>query len=227
MPTTLSCLSTNAARGFLAKLVPAFEQSSGHRVAITNSSTNEILRRVEAGESADVVIATVEGLDKLAALGKVDGASRARLGSTRVGVGVIAGAPKPDISTPQAFKQALLAAKSITYTTLGQSGVHFANVMRTLGIEETLKPRLNVIPGGLVGEIVVRGEAELGVQMLSEIAAVPGFELVGPFPPELQEVTTFAAAQFCTARDVEAAQAFIRFLASPDSARVMRSLGFD
>lgn len=224
--TPLKIFSTNAMRSVMAELIAAFERASGHTVLIGWSTTHQTLSRIRDGETADVVIATGPGIDELAKPDKIVPGSRAELGSTLVGLGVRAGAPRPDIGSVQAFKHALLAAKSITYTTLGQSGVHFEQVIARLGIAEQLQPKFRVIPGGLVGELVVSGEAELGVQMVSEILAVEGFELVGPFPPELQQVNSFAAAILAGTQRAEAAKAFIQFLTTPAAANVMKTGGF-
>jgi molybdate transport system substrate-binding protein len=224
--TPLKIFSTNAMRSVMSELVATFERASGQVVSIGWSTTNQTLSRIRAGETADVVIATGPGIDELTKLGKTVPGSRAELGTTLIGIGVRAGAPRPDISSVQAFKSALLAAESITYTTLGQSGVHFEQVVARLGITEQLQPKFKVIPGGLVGELVVRGEAELGVQMLPEILAVKGFELVGPFPPELQQVNSFAAAMLAGTQRAEAAKAFIEFLTTPAAMAAMEAGGF-
>lgn len=224
--TTLKIFSTNAMRSAMADLITTFERTSGHTLAIGWSTTNQTLSRIKNGETADMVIATGPGIDELTKQGRIVPGSRAELGTTLIGLGVRAGAPKPDISSVQAFKRALLAAQSITYTTLGQSGMHFEEVIKRLGIADQLQPKFKVIPGGLVGELVVRGEAELGVQMLPEIFAVKGFELVAPFPPELQQVNTFATAMLSGTQRADTAQAFIQFLATPAAVKALKTGGF-
>lgn len=224
--TTLKIFSTNAMRSAMADIIAAFEHASGNTLSIGWSTTNQTLSRIQSGETADVVIATGPGIDELSQLGKIVHGSRAELGSALIGIGVRAGAPRPDIDTVLAFKRALLAAKSITHTTLGLSGMHFMQVIERLGIADQLQPKLRAIPGGLVGELVVRGEAELGVQMVSEILAVEGFELVGLFPPELQQVTSFAAAMLTGTQRAEAAKAFILFLTTPAAVNAMKTKGF-
>ena len=224
--TPLKIFSTNAMRSVMSELIATFERASGHTVSVGWSTTNQTLSRIRDDETADVVIATGPGIDELTKQDKIVPGSRAELGSTLIGIGVRAGAPRPDIGSVQAFTRALLAAKSITYTTLGQSGVHFEQVIARLGIADQLQPRFRVIPGGLVGELVVRGEAELGVQMLPEILAVDGFELVGPFPPELQQVNSFSAALLTGTQRADAAKAFIQFLTTPDAANAMKTGGF-
>lgn len=225
--TTLNIFSTNAMRSAMSELITTFEHTSGHTLFIGWSTTNQTLSRIRAGETADMVIATGPGIDELTEQGRIVPGSRVELGSTLIGLGVRAGAPKPDISSVQAFTRALLAAKSITYTTLGQSGMHFEEVIKRLGIADQLQPKFRVIPGGLVGELVVRGEAELGVQMLPEIFAVKGFELVGPFPPELQQVNTFATAILTGTQCADTAKAFIQFLTTPAAVNALKTGGFN
>ncbi|MFN7085945.1 MAG: molybdate ABC transporter substrate-binding protein [Burkholderiales bacterium] len=223
----LKVFSTNAMRAVLPGLAAGFERSSGHALAIEWSTTAQTLERIGNGETADVVIATDTGVDELARRDRIVAGSRAGLASTLVGIGVRAAAAKPDIGSVQAFTHALLDAKSIAYTTLGQSGLHFEQVIERLGIAAQLKPKFKVIAGGLVGEIVVGGEAEIGVQMVSEILAVEGFELVGPFPPELQQATAFAAAVLDGSRQADAARKFVRFLTTPAATRKMKAHGFE
>lgn len=225
--SSLKIFSTNAMRSAMAELITTFERKSGHTLSVGWSTTNQTLTRIQAGETADMVIATGPGIDALYKQGRIVPGSRAELGSTLIGLGVRAGAPKPDISSVETFKQALLAAQSITYTTLGQSGMHFEEVIKRLGIAGQLQSKFKVIPGGLVGELVVRGEAELGVQMLPEIFAVKGFELIGPFPPELQQVNTFATAILTGAQNADTARAFIQFLGTPAAVNALKAGGFN
>ena len=211
----------------LAELVPMFERNNGYNVAIDFYPTNQLLERVKDGGKADVAIATAAGIDELASLGKIVAASRADLGSSGVGVGVRAGAPHPDISTAAAFKRALLDAESIAYASRGVGGILLTKLAAQFGITEQLQAKARTRPGGLIGELVVQGEAELCVQMISEILAVKGCELVGPFPPELQQVTMFAAGMLDGTRHDGAARALIGFLSSPAAARVMKSWGLE
>lgn len=219
--------SANALRAVLSELVAAFERGSGHHVSINWSTTAQTLSRIRDGETADMVIATGPGIDKLTKQGKIAPDSRTELGSSLIGIGVRAGSLKPDIVSVEAFRRTLLEAKTIAYSTLGQSGMHFEQVIARLGISSELKPKLKAISGGLVGELVVRAEAELGVQMIGEILAVEGFELVAPFPPELQQINTFAAAIFADAPHADTARLFIDFLATPAAARSMQAKGLE
>ena len=221
----LRVLATNALRTVIAERVPHFDLARGYRTAADFDSTNRLLSRLRDGAAADLVIATAAAIDDLVTQGKVAAGSRVDLASVGIGVCARAGARPPDVGSVAAFRRALLDANSVVYTLTGQSGVYFASVIERLGIAAEVKAKATVVAGGLIGEVVARGEAELGVQQISEILAVPGVMLAGPLPPELQLMTLFSAGVCTGTRHAEAAQALIRFLATPDTARVMRSKG--
>jgi len=223
----IKLLTTNAVRGSLLELLSAFEQASKHKVEASYYSTNQILDLIKGGEMADVVILTGPAIDELAKQGSVVNGSRTDLASTGIGVCVRKGAPRPDIRTLDAFKRALLDAKSIAHTTTGQSGVYFSGLIERLGIGAQVRGKARVQAGGIVGETVARGDAELGIQQISEIFAAPGADLVGPFPPEIQKLTVFSAGIFAGTRQAEAAKALIKFLTTPASARVMKAKGLE
>ncbi|MFN7085946.1 MAG: substrate-binding domain-containing protein [Burkholderiales bacterium] len=218
--------STNAVNAALTKLAPLFEAAHGSRIAIDFNATDQILARVKNGETADLVIATRAGIDELTKLGKIAPASRIDLGSTGVGIGVRAGAAKPDISSVAAFRRALLDAQSIAYASRGVGGILLMQIAARFGIAGELQAKSRTIAGGLVGELVVRGEAELCVQMISEILAVEGCELAGPLPPGLQQITVFSAAVLAGSPRAAAARALAEFLAGPAAASVMQASGF-
>lgn len=222
----LAIISTNAVNAALARLVPMFEQESGHTLAVSFSATRQIMDRIANGETADVVIATAAGIEELMKPGKLAPGSRADLGSTGIGVGALAGARLPDISTMDAFKRTLLEAKSIAYATQGVGGVLLMQIAERFGIAEQVQAKSRTVAGGLAGDLVVRGEAELCVQMASEILAVEGCVLVGPLPPGLQQDTVFAAALVSGTRQGDAAKAFVSFLTSPTAVRVLQEKGF-
>ena len=229
-PTTsrsIKLLTTNAVRGSLLELLPQFERKSGHKVAASYYSTNQILELLKGGETADVVILTGPAIEELTKQGKVVKGSHADLASTGIGVCVRKGARKPDVSSVEAFKRALLDAKSIAHTSTGQSGMYFAGLIERLGIAAQVKAKARVQAGGIVGETVARGDAELGIQQVSEIFAAPGADLVGPFPPEIQKLTVFSAGIFAGTQQAEAAKALIKFLKTPASARVMKAKGLE
>ncbi len=207
--------------------IPAFERASGHKVTVTFQSGVNVSARMREGAVADVVITAAPALDELVKDGKVVAGSRVDFVRARVGVAVRAGAPKPDISTSEAFKSALLAAKSIGYSR-GPSGIHFESVLRRLGIADQVKPKL-VQPelGVRVGALVAKGEAEIGVQQINELLPLPGIDFVGPLPNELQTVLVYSTGLPATARQQELAKALVKFLTSEAALPVFKTLGME
>jgi molybdate transport system substrate-binding protein len=209
----------------MSVLVPEFERASGHKLSIAYDTANLLMGRIKGGETADLAILTGPAIDELAKQGKVGG--RADLARSGVGISVRSGAPKPDIGSVEALKRALLDAKSVAYTTTGASGVYFAGLLERLGIAEQVKAKAKLRPGGAVGELVARGEAEMAVQQIPELMSVAGTELVGPLPPEVQYVTVFSAGVFAGAKHTEAAQALVKFLSTPAAAQVLKAKGME
>lgn len=207
-------LSSLALKGVLEKFRPAFEREVGP-LELHFDATQAILPRVRAGERADLLILTSEAMEELRASGAVDRAWA--LGSSGVGIAVRAGAPKPDISSVEALQSALLSAQSVAHSKVGASGIYFSALLERLGIASRLKKRV-VIEKGPVGIAVAAGEAELGVQQLCELAPVPGIEIVGPLPAQVQQLTYFSAGVPAAAASREGALALIALLRS-DAAR--------
>jgi molybdate transport system substrate-binding protein len=210
-------------------LVPEFERLTGNKVLTAygpsmGTTVNAIPVRLERGEPADVLIMVGYALGDLAKQGKVIADSRVDLVKSPIGVAVKSGAPKPDISSADAVKHALLAAKSIAYSD-SASGVYVSTEMfGKLGIADAMKDKARKIPATPVGEIVARGEAELGFQQISEMLPVPGIDIVGQLPPELQKITVFSAGIATGSKEPEAGRALIKFLASPAaSAAIVKS----
>jgi molybdate transport system substrate-binding protein len=224
---SLTLFTSNSTRGVLAELLPEFERASGTRVTASYDPALVMLKRIADGESADLAILGQAAIDELAAKGKISPDSRRTLARCGVGIGVRAGAPKPDISSVDALKRALLAAKSICHTTRGASGIHFSGVIERLGIADEVKAKAVRNEGGLIGELVVRGDAELAVQQIPELMAVPGLEVVGPLPQELQSISVVTAGIFTSSKQASAARALLEFLGTPASARVFRSKGLE
>ncbi len=224
MADTLVVLCTLGLRAALATLGPEFERQSGCRLDLRFESSNALMQRIAAGERADLAILVDTALQTLAREGKTD--ARVDLVLSRVGIAVRAGATKPDIGTVDAFVDTLCAAQSVAYTRTGASGIHFARVLERLGISNEINAKARV-QDGFTGELAARGEAELAVQQLSELAAVDGIDIVGPIPEELQQVTTFSAAIFSHAEQPAAAQALITFLASAAAAPALRASGLE
>ena len=201
-------------------LVPEFERATGHKVLTAygpsmGTTVNAIPVRLERGEGADVLIMVGYALGDLVSQGKVKADSRVDLVKSLIGICVKAGAPKPDISSPEALKRALLAAKSIAYSD-SASGVYISTEMfQRLGIHEEMKDKARKIPAEPVAGVVARGEAEIGFQQFSEMLPIPGIDIVGPLPPELQKVTIFSAGIASVSKEPEAGKALIKFLASP------------
>lgn len=221
----LQLIATNAVRSVLDELVPPFERRTGCKVSISFTATAQTLERIKGGATADLVIATAAGIEELTKLGKVVRGSRVDLASSMIGVAVRAGAPKPDIRSVEAFKRALLDAKAVAYTAAGLSGIYFADLIERLGIAKEIKAKARIRPGGLIAELVVAGEADLAVQMVSELLSVPGAELVGPLPEEINQVSVVSAGIFTGTSQAEAAKSLVDYLITPSAAQVIRSKG--
>jgi molybdate transport system substrate-binding protein len=222
-------LSAGAVRAIVTELAQAFEKETGHRVSLAFGTVGVTRKRL-ADEPADVVIMTDVAIDESSAQGAVVAGSRADVARTGMGVGVRDGAPKPDISTPEALKQALLATRSLTYVDPAQgatSGIHFAGLLRQLGIADAVKPKTTLVPGGYPAELVARGEVEMVVHQISEIVPVKGVTLVGPLPRAVQKVTTYPAGIAGKATAREAARAFVAFLTSPATKAKLAAAGLD
>jgi molybdate transport system substrate-binding protein len=201
-------------------LVPEFERATGHKVVTAygpsmGTTVNAIPVRLERGEPADVLIMVGYALGDLAKQGKVIAGSRVDLVKSPIGVAVKSGAPKPDISSAETLKRALQAAKTIAYSD-SASGVYVSTEMfAKLGIADEMKDKARKIPATPVGEIVARGEAEIGFQQISELRPVSGIDIVGPLPDELQKITLFSAGIASVSKEAEAGKALIKYLASP------------
>jgi molybdate transport system substrate-binding protein len=225
--TAIALLTSNSIRGVLAVLAPEFERQSGYTLRISYDPAQVMLRRIAAGETADAAILGSGAIDTLAAEGKIDAGTRRTLARCGVGLAVRAGAPRPDVSTVDALKKALLETRSIIYTSEGASGIHFARVIEELGIADAIQAKAHRQTGGLVAERLVSGEVELAVQQIPELLAVDGVELVGPLPEPLQTRSVTTAGIFTGAQQRAGAQAFIDFLRTPGAAEVFRRLGHE
>ena len=209
----------------LAELTRAFEAGTGQAVALESVGGVEVARRVQAGESFDVVTLARDAIEKLIATGHLVAGSAVDLARSPVAVAVGAGARRPDIGDEDAVRRAVLAARTVGVST-GPSGVALGRLFERWGIASALRDRIVTAPPGIpVGASVASGRVELGFQQLSELAHLEGIEVLGPLPPAIQIVTTFAAAIGAAARQPEAAQSLIAFLASPAAAEVKRRHG--
>jgi molybdate transport system substrate-binding protein len=213
-------------------LAPEFERATGNKVIIAygpsmGTTTNAIPVRLERGEPADVLIMVGYALGDLVKAGKVKADSRVDLVNSPIGIAVKAGAARPDIATSDAVKRALLAAKSVAYSD-SASGVYVSTEMfDKLGLKEQMKDKARMIPATPVGEIVAKGEAELGLQQISELKPVKGIDIVGPLPNDLQKITVFSAGVATVSKEPEAGKALIKFLASSAARETIVNSGLD
>jgi molybdate transport system substrate-binding protein len=220
----IKVLCTIGVKPALPDVVAQFERATGHKVSIVWGNAATLKTRYLEGEQADVAVLTAAAIDDLIKAGKVTG--RVDLARSGMGLAVKAGAPKPDISSPEALKRTLLAAKSIGYSTQGASGIYFATVIERLGIAAEVKAK-HKDTAGAVGELVAAGEAEIGVQQIPELAAVPGVDVIGPLPGDLQVITVFSAALDAKAKENEPAKAFVKFISAPAAAAAYKAKGLD
>ena len=227
----LTLYSTIGMRSVVDELVPQFEKASGHKVNVTFGLGGALAKRVQDGETPDVLISTRAGIDGLVAGRKITSGNDATLARSGIGIAVRKGTQRPDISTPDALKATLLAAKSISYSNPaagGASGVHFGKVVERLGLTAALKDKTkHPAAGGSTGAMLASGDVELAVQQIAELLEVDGIVVVGPLPGDLQSITVFAAGIPTAAKEAAAAKDFIRFLQTPDAVKVIKAKGLD
>ena len=220
-------LSTQATEQSYRELMPLFEKATGHKVTTIFTGTLDADKRIAAGEQYDLLIMAQNSIDAHVKGGKVVQGSRVDLARSGVAVGVKAGAPKPDISSVDALKRAILNAKSIGYST-GPSGNYVISMFERLGVAEQVKPKLKQTATGVfVGSIIASGEVEIGFQQVSELSQYPGVDYVGPLPAELQYYTTFSSGILDNAKEADAARALVRYITSPTAAAVFRKRGME
>lgn len=206
------------------ELTPQFEQATEHRISSVWVPSVKMMERLKGGETADLVILSAAALEEMMKTGIV--AQRFDLAKCGVGVAVKAGAPKPNISSGEAVKRAVLAAKNIAYST-GPSGIYLVKLFERMGISEAIKGKITRVQGEPAGAVAARGDAELAFQQVCELLPVPGIELVGPLPPDIQEITTFSAGIHAKAREPAATRALVDFFKSPTAAPVIRKKGME
>ena len=223
---SIDVLSTLALRGVLVEIADEFRTRTGLSFAATYKSTNMALNLIAQGATADMAIVTREAIDRLVRDGVIVDGSTMDLAQSGVGIAVRAGAPKPDIGTVAAFRRTLLETKSIAFSRLGASGIHFAEVIERLGIADEIRRKAN-ISDSYVGEVTARGEAEIAVQQISELMPVAGIDIIGPLPDELQKISVFAAGVFRAARNPDGAAKLIAYLAQPRLAPVLVRRGLE
>jgi molybdate transport system substrate-binding protein len=220
----LKVLSTQATEDTYRELVPQFEKANGHKVTTIFTGTLDAQKRLAAGESYDMIIMAGPAIDAQIKAGKIVSGSRVDLAKSG---GVPKGAPKPDISTSEALKKTLLAAKSIGYST-GPSGVYMISLFERLGVSDQVKDKLKQTPTGVfVGTIIANRDVEIGFQQVSEVENFPGVDYVGPLPAEMQQTTVFSSGIVVNAKEAEAAQALVKFLTTPEAGAAFRKRGME
>jgi molybdate transport system substrate-binding protein len=223
----ITVLSTQATEKAYGDLIPQFEKATGHTVKISYTGTLDAKKRIAAGEFFDVLIMASPEIDAFIATGTLAPGSRVDLAKSGVGIGVKAGMPKPDISTPEALKKTLLAAKSIGYST-GPSGNYVLGLFDRMGIADQIKPKLKQTPTGVfVGTITASGEVEIGIQQVSEMSQYPGVDYVGPLPGDTQKMTIFTSGLAANAKQPEAAKVLVKFTTSPSAAEAYKKRGME
>ena len=220
-------IASAAVKESYQELVPEFERVSNHKVVTLWSGTADIMKRVKAGETADLIILGSNSIDELISLGKIEPGSRVDLMKSGIGAAVRAGAPRLDISSGEALKRTLLSAKSIAYST-GPSGVYLDGLFERMGIANELKPKFKQPPsGGSVAEMIARGEAEIGFQQVSELVHATGIDYLGSLSPDVQQITVFSGGISVSAKESAAAKALVMHLKSPASAPIITKNGME
>jgi molybdate transport system substrate-binding protein len=216
----LRVLTAGAVKPLVLALAPAFEQRSGHRLVLENDTAGALLRRATAGERFDVIVVTGAGAEQLAAAGKLAPGSARMLARVGIGVGVLPGAPAPDLSSVEGFRRTVLAARAVAMidpAAGGSSGIYLAQLFERLGIATAVRAKAVLVPGGLTALRLLSGEADLAVQQMSEIVAVPGVVFAGPIPAELQNYAVYAGAVSARSAEKTAALAFLDLLGSAEA----------
>ena len=223
----LRVLSGNGAKAAVQELCRQFERTTGNTIRLHFEVNADLKNKIEAGEVFDVAVLNPPVIDALIKDGKLVAGSRADIGRSGLGLAVRTGVPKPDISSVEAFKRTLLAAKAVAYPGKGASGVYFVSLLDRLGIKAGMQGKLKPMEAEDTVEVVARGEADMVVVVATRITGVPGVDLVGPIPEELQTKIGFAAGLSASAKEREAAQALIHFLTAPAAAPTLKANGVD
>ena len=233
MPNEIKVIATTAMKTSLDELTPEFERATGNKVAFSFGPSARIAKMVADGEPHDVAIVTDHAHDDLTRQGKFVPGIRADIAKSAMALAVQPGAARPDISSAEKFKAALLAAKSLGMSNPvggGQSGANLVKIFDKLGIAEAMKAKCVYGPGGpagLIGNFLLRKEVEVGIQQLPELMAVPGIDIIGPLPPDIQMKTVFTAGVSSAAKNADSAAALIRFLTTPEAKAAIEAKGME
>ena len=225
---TIKVLTGGAFKQVIVALVPGFEARTGHKVEVQNDTAGALQKRIAGGEAFDLAVITPPVLQALATQGHVVAGSILPLAKVAIGVAVKSGAPQPAIATVDDFKKAILDARKVAYVDPaagGSSGIYLTGLFERMGIAEQVRAKAVLVPGGLVAERLVNGEADLAIHQISEILPVKGVTLVGPLPEAVQNYTTYAGALGSRAAQRDAAQAFLETLSSPEASQVLHGKG--
>jgi molybdate transport system substrate-binding protein len=228
----IDAMITTAMKAAIEEIVPPFERASGHMLRVVYGPSGGLARRFNRGEPADLIVVDGKVLDELIKQGKV-APGRTDVARTGIGIAVRKGAPKPDVSSADALRRALLAAKSIGHTAPAGGGVtaaHIIGVFEKLGIAAEVTPKVKLAaggPNGRVSVLVSSGEAEIGLQQVSELMSNPEVEVIGMLPAELQQITIYSAGVTANAREAEAAKSLIKALTTPSAAPIYKAKGLD
>lgn len=211
----------------MEELAPQFEARTGNHLVVTYDTSAQLKSQIEAGKPFDVVVVTPPLMTALVQQGRVAGRSATMLARTGIGLAVKKGAPRPDISSPEALKHTLTSAGSVAYSASGESGRMFSSALQKLGIADAVMAKAKAVPNGRTGDVVARGEADLAVQSMPELMSVSGVDVVGPFPADLQSYAVLTGGISASATDETRARAFLTFLEEPPSAAVIRQKGME
>ncbi len=223
----IKLLASSAMKDAYLELIPQFEKATGHKISAAWSSTPDVQNRIAAGEAADLVILGDNGTEELIKRGKLTPGSRINFAKSGIGIAVRAGTPKPDISSADAVKKSVLAAKSVAFSA-GASGIYLVSMFQKLGISDEVKSKTATVkPGEPVGEVVARGEAEIGFHQLSELIPAKGIQILGPLPAEIQNITVYSGGIHSETKESDAATALVKFLTAPTAALIIKKHGLE
>ena len=223
----LKVMAASAVKEAYLELVSDFENSSGNKVITIWGGTEGLAKRISGGEVIDIVIIAAPNIDKLIMEGKLVAGSRADIAKSGVGIALRTGLPKPDISSAEAVKRAVLAATSVAYST-GPSGFYIADLFKKMGITDQIKDKVRQPASGApLGELVARGEADLGFEQISNLLHVKGIDYLGPLPPEIQNITIYSAGVHAQAPAPDAARALVKFLTAPEAGPIIKKIGME
>jgi molybdate transport system substrate-binding protein len=223
----IKVMAANALKEAVVELISAFEESSGHKVTTIWGGTEAVAKRIGAGDVVDIVIIAAPNIDRLIVERRLVAGSRADFAKSGVGIAVRAGLPQPDISSPVAVKEAVLAAKSVAYSS-GPSGHYVADLFLRWGVADQIKGKVKQTPSGVqVGQLLARGEADLGFQQISELLHAKGIVYLGPLPADIQHITVYATGLHTAAPAPDAAKALVKFLTGPAAGPILTKIGME